>query len=50
MLAYLVNRFYNPLIKGMFRDKYNIRLNEDRFALSEDVYKRQGLPLCVGRS
>ena len=37
MLAYLVNRFYNPLIKGMFRDKYNIRLNEDRFALSEMI-------------
>lgn len=37
MLAYLINRFYNPLIKGMFRDKYGITLNEDRYALSEMI-------------
>lgn len=37
VLAYLVNRFYNPLIEGMFRDKYSIQLNGDRFALSEMI-------------
>ena len=34
VLAYLINWFYNPLIKTMFRDKYGVRLNEDRYALS----------------
>lgn len=34
VLAYLINWFYNPLIKSMFRDKYGVRLNEERYALS----------------
>lgn len=37
VLAYLVNRFYQPLIKSMFKDKYDIKLNENRYALSELV-------------
>ena len=37
ILAYLINRFYNPLIKSMFWDKHHIRLNENRFALSEMI-------------
>ena len=37
ILAYLINMYYNPLIKGLFRDKYGIDLNEERFALSEMI-------------
>lgn len=37
VLAYLINRFYQPMIKNMFRDKYGISLNEQRFALSEMI-------------
>ena len=37
VLAYLINRYYNPLIEGMFRDKYGIVLNKDRYALSEMI-------------
>lgn len=37
MLAYLINRFYNPMIKRMFKEKYNIILNEERYALSEMI-------------
>ena len=37
VLAYLINRFYNPLIQDMFRDKYHIKLDGDRYALSEMI-------------
>lgn len=33
-LAYTVNRFVNPIIKGFFEDK-GIHINEDQYALSE---------------
>lgn len=37
VLAYLINCFYNPLLRKLFSSKYGIKLNEDRYALSEMV-------------
>ena len=37
VLAYLINRFYNPNIENMFRDNYHIKLSKERFALSEMI-------------
>lgn len=33
-LAYLVNIFFNPMVKGFFQDR-NVDINEDEYALSE---------------
>lgn len=37
ILAYLVNRFYNPILKRMFKNVYGVSLNENRYALSEMI-------------
>lgn len=37
ILAYLVNRFYNPILRRMFKRVYGINLDENRFALSEMI-------------
>lgn len=37
VLAYLINRFYHPKLKNFFTNTHNIRLNQDRFALSEMI-------------
>lgn len=37
VLAYLIDRYYNPLIERMFSGKYGIVLNKERYALSEMI-------------
>lgn len=37
VLAYLINKFYNPVFRRMFKNVYNITLNEERYALSEMI-------------
>lgn len=37
IVAYLVNRFYNPMIKDWFRNVHKIKLDEKRYALSEMI-------------
>ena len=51
-VAYLVNRYFNPIVKGFFTDN-NVRVDEDGYALSEMLQYiwrsaiREGNGICI---